>query len=259
MFLLRLAAAACATALPLVLTNIGLAGGGVFVPAQRHLVDPNQKADVLVVQKSVVPVVQQHVPVPVQKYAVAPVQHPLPFAVQKHAPQMHAYQKHLVAMPAPKIHYRHHGCQKRKGGCCCQLPYQVVLPVVDPKCGQVVPIPVTVPASCMHVPWQKDRGGLFCRGVSTFVWPCGYKVKVVLLHKGDAVVHTYGQRVHATAIPVALPVQSYPVERAAYPPPIEYAPERPADYAPIPAPVPTPALPPQTNGPELVPAGGFAF
>ena len=66
-------------------------------------------------------------------------------------------------------------------------------------------------------------------------------VKVVFLKKGNIIVHTFGVPVRTPVVPVAVPIQPYPVERSVY------------------SPVPTPALPPEENGPELVPPGGYAF
>lgn len=274
MFLLRLAAAA-AVALPLAIPTSGWAAGDVIVPAQRQVMQPLQQPGLMAVQKHAPPAVQKYAAPAVQKYVapavqkyaapavqkqvvlptqkpfVSPIQQPFPPAMQKYAVQKHVVTAPLGKFPCqPKITYRHHGCQKRRHCCCCELPYQVVLPVVDPACGNLIQIPVNVPPQCVNVPWQKDRPGLFCRGVSIFEWPCGYRVKVVLLHKGDVVVHTFGQRVDPAAVPVAVPV-SLPVE----PPPIQPPPVEHSVYSPE----PTPAVPPESGGPELVPPGGYAF
>ncbi len=213
------------------------AGDGL-PPVPGYVVVPAQKVEPLTAQKFEIP--------PAQKYEVLPVQKQL--AVQKHV-----VQKHVTPLPMkggccePKIIYRHHRCCKRRDCCSCESCCQVILPVADPDCCEKLHyISVPAPPSCQGVPWEKDRPGLFCRGVSIFKWPGGYMVKVVFLKKGDIIVHTFGVPVPPPVVPVAFPSQPYPAQ------PYPVAPS-------VYSPAPTPALPPEETGPELVPPGGYAF
>jgi hypothetical protein len=211
MSLLRFAVAVLTLMLPLFGAGAGLAGEGGFAALQRHYLEPAQKYEPYAVQKYAVPV---------KSYAVAPP----------------------VSCHEPKIIYRHHRCCKWRSCCSCESSHQMLLPVSDPRCpGRVVQIPVPVPACCNKTPWGKERCGLFVRGVATFLWDCGYMVKVVWLHRGDIVVHTYG-----------IPVCASP--KGCGPAPSYYAPT-PAPYSPTPAPNPAE----ENSGPELVPPGGREF
>lgn len=228
---LRLMASSLAVTLLFCAENDLFAGDGL-PPVPGYFIEPVQKVAPFTAQK--------YAPLPAQKYEVLPL-------------QQHAIQKHVTPLPVkggccePKIIYRHHRCCKRRDCCSCESPCQVILPVADPDCCQSIHyIPVPAPPCCQGVPWEKARGGLFCRGVSIFKWPGGYMVKVVFLKKGDVIVHTFGVPVRTPVVPVAFPIQPYPVQ------PYPVAPS-------VYSPAPTPALPPEETGPELVPPGGYAF
>lgn len=210
----------------------GLFAGDGLPPVLGYYLEPAQRIEPLTAQKFEMP--------PAQKYEAFPL-------------QKHAVQKHVTPLPIkggccePKIVYRHHRCCKRRDCCSCESGCQIVLPVADPDCCQKIHyIPVPAPPCCQGVPWEKARGGLFCRGVNIFKWPGGYMVKVVFLKKGDVVVHTFGVPVRSPVVPAAVPMQPYPAQ------PYPVAPS-------VYAPAPTPALPPENDGPELVPPGGYAF
>jgi hypothetical protein len=195
---------------------------------------------------------------PVQRYAYPPIQKPDAFSAQAYpsvvAQKFLAVQKQPVALPlaatccTPNITYRHHGCCKRRACCSCESSCQVILPVKNPKgCGCILQIPVPVPPGCQDIPCGKDRCGLFVSGVATFKWACGYRVKIILLHRGDVIVHTFGQPI-TPAVKVYAPVYpSYPLPAyPSYPLPAEPAPMRPYPL----------------EGPQLAPAsgqGGYEF
>jgi hypothetical protein len=242
---LRFVAAALAVTLLLLCADVGTAEEADFAAWQRYyLAAAPQKYEPLPLfaQKYAAPQKSYVVP---QAYAV-----PQKSSAQKYAvPQKYVVPQKSYAVPLPaghcepKIIYRHHACCRKRGCCSCQSPYQVLLPVSDPRCPtRVIQIPVPVPSCCNNLPWEKDRCGVFVRGVTTFCWPCGYQVRVVWLHRGDVVVHTYG-------VPVSASVKAYGPSQSY--------------YAPAPAPrQPTPAVPPSRDsgdGPELLPPGGREF
>jgi hypothetical protein len=92
----------------------------------------------------------------------------------------------------PSVDYRaHRVC--RKVCCGCAAPMEATLDVQDPCCcGRVVPVTVCLPACCEGCPAVSSRCGLFGRGIVTYDWCCGYKVRVVFDRRGDVTVHTYG-------------------------------------------------------------------
>ena len=97
--------------------------------------------------------------------------------------------------PCPKccprcISYKHHWTL-RKTCCCCETK-EVVLQVYDPCCCCCIDVPVCVPACCCN-PCASSRGGLLVRGVTTYCFDCGYKVRIVMGPRGNLVVHTYGR------------------------------------------------------------------
>jgi hypothetical protein len=67
-----------------------------------------------------------------------------------------------------------------------------VLQVYDPCCCCCIDVPVCVPACCCN-PCASSRGGLLVRGVTTYRFDCGYRVRIVMGHKGNLAVHTYGR------------------------------------------------------------------
>jgi hypothetical protein len=75
---------------------------------------------------------------------------------------------------------------------CCKPPVETVLRVQDPCDCTVVEVPVCLPPCCEDAPCVRSRCGLLCRGVVTYDWCCGFKVRVVFRHCGDIVVHTFG-------------------------------------------------------------------
>ena len=95
--------------------------------------------------------------------------------------------------PQPCIRYVAHRPCRKTCCCCCTPPVETVLHVQDPCCcTRIVEVPVCLPSCCQGDPCTTSRCGLLCRGVTTFQWCCGYKVRVVFRHCGDVVVHTYG-------------------------------------------------------------------
>jgi hypothetical protein len=204
---------------------------------------------------------------PAQKYDPVPVYQPVlpPKAAMPYSPPM-TYQKapYQVAQPVkvcrpPKVIYRHHGGCKKRGCDCCAAKRQTLLTVVDPKCGdRVMQIPVTIPAECMGGPCEKDRKGLFVRGVSTFKWPSGYLARIVHLHNGDLLVHTYEShkcKAKAKAYPKGY---GYPPPAYSYPPPSYPSPSYRPQFEPTPAePRIEPVEPPVEL--ELIPPGGYSL
>ena len=95
--------------------------------------------------------------------------------------------------PQPSIRYvAHRRCRRT---CCCRgrPPVETVLRVQDPRCcSRVVEVPLCLPGCCEGAPCVTSRRGLLCRGVSTYTWCRGFKVRVVFRHGGEIVVHTYG-------------------------------------------------------------------
>lgn len=94
---------------------------------------------------------------------------------------------------APCISYCHHRTlRKTCCGCCDTL--KILLPVQDPCCcTNIVEVPVCLPGCCTDAPCVSSRCGLFGRGIVTYTWCCGYKVRVVFNKCGDVVVHSYGR------------------------------------------------------------------
>jgi hypothetical protein len=95
--------------------------------------------------------------------------------------------------PERCIKYRHH-CTLRKTCCSCDPPVQTILAVQDPCCCKcMIEIPICLPGCCEGSPKVCDRQGLLGRGIVTYEWCCGYKVKIVFDRCGDIVVHSYGR------------------------------------------------------------------
>lgn len=110
--------------------------------------------------------------------------------IQKDSPIQSPVQKGGAC--AHRISYHHH-CTVRKTCCTCGTIQQVLM-VADPCCcGKVIAVPVCLPDCCSEAPSVDDRCGVLGRGVTVFHWCCGYKVKVVVGHCGDVVVHSYGR------------------------------------------------------------------
>lgn len=137
---------------------------------------------------------------PLQRGAVqkSPLQHSV---AQKAIVQKSIVQKTIVQKGAVQkgdvcchsISYRHH-CSLRKTCCCSCATIKTVLTVDDPCCcGNSIAVPVCLPDCCDDCPRVVRDGGHLGRGVTTFVWCCGYKVKVVVDRCGDVVVHSYGR------------------------------------------------------------------
>ena len=81
----------------------------------------------------------------------------------------------------------------RKVCCCCTPAKETVLKVKDPCCCcRVVEVPICLPGCCEGCPCVHSRCGLLGRGVVTYTWCCGYKVRIIFRRCGDVVVHTYG-------------------------------------------------------------------
>ncbi len=78
--------------------------------------------------------------------------------------------------------------------CCeCQPPTQMILKVKHPCCcGCTVEVPVCVPACLKGEPQVTSCCGPLGRGVVTYTWCDGFKVRVVFQLHGDLLVHTYG-------------------------------------------------------------------
>lgn len=240
----RVVVASIAVVVLLSSADVSAGDEAAYAALQRYYLEVAQQTyEPLFAQKYAAP--QEGYAVP-QAYAV-----PQKSYVQKYVVPQQSYVVPMkVVHREPEIIYRHHACCKRRGCCSCQSSYQVLLPVSDPKCPtRVIQVPVPVPASCHNAPWEKSRCGLFVRGVTDFRWHCGYKVRVVWLHRGDIVVHTFG-------VPVSAPVKMYEPSYSYYAP-------TPAPTQPTPAPVePTPVVPPaqdNSGGPELLPPGGREF
>ena len=143
------------------------------------------------------PVVMPQADWPMQRYA-SPYEHTnwqkgfVPY--QK---SMVPYQKPVVGYAPPccdqrKITYRKHHRLRRV--CCdpCLPPLNMVLQVPDPCTGCPIDVPVCVPACCADLPKVCPRKGLLGRRITEFEWCCGYRIKVVVKHNGDLIVHCYG-------------------------------------------------------------------
>jgi hypothetical protein len=253
----RFVAASIAVILSPLCAGVAAADDDADAALQRyHLQVAQQKYEPQFAQKYAAP--QNSFVVP-HAYAVPQKSYAQKYVVQQKyvVPQKSYYVPIKAVHREPRIIYRHHACCKRRGCCSCQSSYQVLLPVSDPKCPtRVIQIPVPVPPCCRNVPWEKSRCGLFVRGVTDFRWHCGYKIRVVWLHRGDVVVHTFG-------VPVTASAKSYVPSYSYYPPTPAPSQPVPAPAQPSPAPTqPAPALPPTQNnssGPELLPPGGQEF
>lgn len=104
---------------------------------------------------------------------------------------------HIVADPSccppPCITYKHH-CTLKKTCCGCCEPIKVMLTVKDPCCcDKYVEIPICLPGCCKGEPSVCGKCGVLGRGVVTYDWCCGYKVRVVFDKCGDVTVHSYGR------------------------------------------------------------------
>lgn len=97
--------------------------------------------------------------------------------------------------PCPKccprsITYKHTPTLRKT--CCCCGTKEIVLQVYDPCCCCCIDVPVCIPSCCCNMS-VSERCGLLVRGVTTFRWDCGYKIKVLMGHKGNLIVHSYGR------------------------------------------------------------------
>ncbi len=104
------------------------------------------------------------------------------------ASQKGVYQKASVATCVRYV--QHH--PRRKTCCDCGPSFQTVISVVDPKTCCPIDVPVCLPACCQGYPQSDGRAGIFGRGITNFCWGCGYRVRVVVGHRGDVTVHYYG-------------------------------------------------------------------
>ena len=91
-------------------------------------------------------------------------------------------------------YWNHHLLLKCHHRCCeCQPPTQMILQVKHPCCcGCTVEVPVCVPACLKGEPQVSSCCGPLGRGVVTYTWCGGFKVRVVFQLHGDLLVHTYG-------------------------------------------------------------------
>ena len=94
--------------------------------------------------------------------------------------------------PRPTIlHWNHPLLATTVCQCACDRMTDLVLSVPNGCCA--VDVEVCVPACCGDVPdYQAGRDWLG-RTTHHFCWPCGYELKVVQLHIGSWVVHTYNR------------------------------------------------------------------
>lgn len=91
---------------------------------------------------------------------------------------------------APHISYRDHGPQRLK--CCGTIT--VHLSIQDPCKGCLYDVPVCLPECCSEPPRVVvERAGAHGRVTGTYVWCCGYKVKIILDRCGEITVHTIGR------------------------------------------------------------------
>ena len=128
---------------------------------------------------------------PVQQARLAPLQKMRYQAVQKmsyQAAQKGVYQKAAVAAFVRYVQHRRH----RQTCCDRGLSYQTVLTVIDPKACCTVDVPVCLPSCCTGDPQSSGRPGLLGRGITSFCWGCGYRVRVVVGPHGAVTVHYYG-------------------------------------------------------------------
>ena len=120
---------------------------------------------------------------PLQRLSVqkAPTYGPVQSGAVYHKPQA-----------APKIRYVQHFPHKRS--CCgCQTTLDAVLTVEDPRTCRLIDVPVCLPGCCTGKPSVHGHAGILRRGVTAYHWPCGYKVRVVIDHHGDVIVHYFGR------------------------------------------------------------------
>lgn len=126
---------------------------------------------------------------------VAPT--PPPLVVEQDAVQGRAWQKgspYVVqksVAPAACVRYvQHRACRD----VCCDggAAWQTSLSVYNPYTCCSVEVPVCLPACCTGNPSVAGHRGLLGRGITTFNWCCGYKVKVIVGRSGDVTVHSYG-------------------------------------------------------------------
>jgi len=64
--------------------------------------------------------------------------------------------------------------------------------VQDPRTCCLVDVPVCLPGCCTGAPLVQGRAGLFGRGITTYCWDCGYRMRVVVGNHGDVTVHYFG-------------------------------------------------------------------
>jgi hypothetical protein len=88
-------------------------------------------------------------------------------------------------------HKLSHKCHR---DCCkCEPPTKLILQVKDPCCCEcVVEVPVCAPACLEGEPKVESCCGPLGRGVVTYAWCSGFKVKVVFHLDADLTVHTFG-------------------------------------------------------------------
>lgn len=110
-------------------------------------------------------------------------------AAQKYQPaQKGAYHKGHVATCVRYVQHR----PLKKTCCGCGTSYHTTLPVYDPSTCCMIDVPVCLPSCCQEAPTASGRNGLLGRGITTFNWCCGYKVRIVATKHGDVTVHYYG-------------------------------------------------------------------
>jgi len=72
-------------------------------------------------------------------------------------------------------------------------PKKIVLVVKDPcYCDCSLEVPICLPSCCKGEPCVTSRCGVLCRGVVTYKWCCGFRVKVIFRNCGDVLVVSYG-------------------------------------------------------------------
>ena len=108
-------------------------------------------------------------------------------------PEVVTDQAIAVCCAKPCIKYKYHR-RCRKVCCTAEPPIKMVLLVKNPAdCeGCHVEIPVCIPGCCTDVPCVRDRCGIFHRGIVTYDYASGFRIKVIFRARGDIVVRYYG-------------------------------------------------------------------
>lgn len=118
------------------------------------------------------------------------IQHP---AVQQPAIQHYSTYAPKTCCPPHHIRYVDHKSAQRMFCSCCP-PQHVVLQVPNPcDCGCPIDVPVCLPPCCNLPPKVDMRKGLFGAGIAIYDWCCDYKVKIIVKHNGDVIVHSIGR------------------------------------------------------------------